>query len=175
MVMARTSITAAGQLQAAFIVQAGYAIFTWLIAGLVIKYQGYDLVASGIQLKSGLIDYYVFFLVFLFGVRNVDDGMKVIKWILVGAMFANLATILDTAGIVNLGYQERIDGRTQGAIGEANQYAAYIILFIPGMIAAAVGSRKFVWRMFWLGGALLSCVAMAMTASRGGIVGAMLA
>ncbi len=23
------------------------------------------------------------------------------------------------------------DGRTQGAIGESNQYAAYIILFIP--------------------------------------------
>ena len=67
--------------------------------------------------------------------------MKVIKWILLGAIFANLATILDAAGIVNLGFKERVDGRTQGAMGESNQYAAYIILFMPGMIAAAVGSR----------------------------------
>ena len=30
--------------------------------------------------------------------------MKVIKWMLLGAVFANLATILDAAGIINLGY-----------------------------------------------------------------------
>ena len=174
MVVARTSIIAAGPMQAAFIVQIGYAIFTWLIAGLIIEYQGYNLVASGIKLKSGLIDYYIFFLVFLFGVRNAEDAVKVIKWLLLGAIFANLATILDTAGIVNLGFSERIDGRTQGAIGESNQYAAYIILFIPGMIAAAVGSRG-LRRLAWLGGALLSCFSLAMTASRGGIVGVVLA
>ena len=88
-------------------------------------------------------------------------------------MFANIATILDSVGIINLGYKERLDGRTQGAIGESNQYAAYIVLFIPGMIAAAVASRGFK-RLLWLGGALASCVALAMTASRGGIVGLVL-
>lgn len=174
MVIARTSITAAGPMQAAFLVQIGYAIFTWILAGLFIRYQGYDFVDSGIKLKSGLIDYYIFFLVFLFGVRTAEEGVKVVKWILVGAIFANLATILDTAGIVHLGYQERIDGRTQGALGESNQYAAYIVLFIPGMIAAAVGSRGMM-RLAWLGGAFMSCFALAMTASRGGIVGGLLA
>jgi hypothetical protein len=174
MVIARSSVMAAGQMQAAFLVQIAYAMFTWLIAALVIKYSGYDLVANGIKLKGGLIDYYIFFLVFLFGVRTVEDGMKVIKWILIGAVFANLATILDAAGVINLGYQERIDGRTQGAIGESNQYAAYIILFIPGLVAAAVASRGLL-RLAWLGGALISCMALAMTASRGGIVGLVLA
>ena len=77
-------------MQAAFLVQIAYAIFTWLLAGLVIEYQGYNFIASGIKLKSGLLDYYIFFLVFLFGVRNAEDGLKVIKWILVGAIFANL-------------------------------------------------------------------------------------
>jgi hypothetical protein len=173
MVTARTSIMAAGSMQVAFIVLIVYAMFTWLVAGLVIEYQGYDLVSSGIRLKSGLIDYFIFFLVFLFGVHSAEDGIKVIKWILAGAVFANLATILDTSGIINLGYQERMDGRTQGAIGESNQYAAYIILFIPGMVAAAVGSRGLM-RVAWLCGALLSCVALAMTASRGGLVGAAL-
>ncbi len=174
MVVARSSIMAAGQMQAAFIVQIGYAIITMLIAGLIIEYPGYNIIQSGIKLKSGLIDCYIFFAVFLFGVRNVEDGMKVIKWMLLGAVFANVSTILDASGIVNLGYRERIDGRTQGAIGEANQYAAYIILFVPGMIAAAVASRG-ARRLAWVGGALLSCIALAMTASRGGIVGAVLA
>jgi len=174
MVIARTSLVAAGPMQVAFLTQIVYAIFTWLIAGLVINYQGYDFIDSGIKLKSGLIDYYIFFLVFLFGVRTAEEGITVIKWILLGAVFANVATILDASGIINLGFQERIDGRTQGALGESNQYAAYIILFIPAMIAAAVASRGLM-RLAWLGGALISAIAMVMTASRGGLVGAAVA
>jgi hypothetical protein len=174
MVIARSSVAAAGQVQTAFLIQIAYAIFTWLIAGLVIKYTGYDFIASGIKLKSALVDYYIFFVVFLFGVRTAEDGVKVIKWILVGAVFANVATILDTAGVINLGYTERPDGRTQGAIGESNQYAAYIVLFIPGLIAAAVASRGLM-RLAWLGGALISCAALVMTASRGGFVGIIIA
>jgi hypothetical protein len=161
-------------MQAAFLVQIAYAIFTWLIAGLVIKYHGYDFVSSGIKLKTILIDYYIFFLVFLFGVQTVEDGIKVIKWMLLGAIFANLATILDTSGLVNFGYTERIDGRTQGALGESNQYAAYIVLFLPGMIAAAVAARG-IERLFWVGGALTCAVALMMTASRGGFVGLIIA
>jgi hypothetical protein len=174
MVIARTSVIAAPGLQAAWLVQIGYAMCTWLVAALIIKYPGYDLLASGILLKSGLVDYYIFFLVFLFGVESAEDAMKVIKWMLAGAVFAHLMTIFDTAGLVNLGYKERIDGRTQGALGESNQYAAYIVLFIPGLIAAAVASRG-VRRLAWLGGVLLSCVALAMTASRGAIAGGILA
>lgn len=173
MVVARTPVIAAGGLQGAFIIQVGYAMFTWLLAALVVEYQGYDLMASAIKLKGGLIDYFIFFLVFLFGVRSADDAMTVIKWLLLGVVFANAATILDTTGVINLGYQERFDGRTQGAMGESNQYAAYIILFIPGLIAAAVGSSG-VKRLAWLGAALMACFSLAMTASRGGMVGLVL-
>ncbi|MBC8027905.1 MAG: O-antigen ligase family protein [Steroidobacteraceae bacterium] len=170
MVVSRTSITAGGSMHAAFIVQIAYALVTLLVASMVIDYQSYDLIASGIRLKGSLVDYYIFFLVFLFGVQTAEEALKVIKWILAGAVFANLATILDVVGIWNLGYTERFDGRTQGAIGESNQYAAYIILFIPGLFAAAVASRGLL-RVAWLGGALLSCAALVMTASRGGFVG----
>jgi hypothetical protein len=174
MVVARSTVMTAGPMHAAFITQIGYAIVTWLIAALVIEYQSYDLIQSGIRLKGALIDYYIFFLVFLFGVHTAEEAVKVIKWILAGAVFANLATILDLVGIWNLGYTERFDGRTQGAIGESNQYAAYIILFIPGLIAAAVNSRGFA-RLAWLGGALISCATLVMTASRGGFVGMIVA
>jgi len=170
MVIGRSSIVAAGQMQVAFLVLIAYAVFTWLIAALVIKFPGYDLLESAIRLKSSLVDYYIFFLVFLFGVQSVEDGTKVIKWMLLGVVFANLATILDASGILDLGYKERVDGRTQGAIGESNQYAAYIILFIPAMVAAAVGSRGFA-RLFWVGGVFSCAVALMMAASRGGFVG----
>jgi hypothetical protein len=174
MVVGRASINAMGPMQGAFIAQIGYAIITMLVAALIIEYPGYNLIQSGIKLKSSWIDSYIFFLVFLFGVRTAEDGMKVITWMLAGALFANVATMLDTSGLLNLGYRERLDGRTQGAMGEANQYAAYIILFIPGMVAMAVANRGFM-RLAWVGAALLSCMSLAMTASRGGIVGAVLA
>jgi hypothetical protein len=174
LVIGRTSVMAGSRMQGAFILQIAYAVFTFLIAALVIKYQGYDLVDSGIKLKAQLVDYFIFFLVFLFGVRTLQDGVTVLKWLLFGAVFANLATILDTVGLINLGYQERLDGRTQGALGESNQYAAYIVLFLPGLIAAAVSSRGFK-RLAWLIGTLISCAALVMTASRGAFVGLVIA
>jgi O-antigen ligase len=170
MVISRSSITAASQMQGAFIVQIGYAIMTWLIAALLIRYPFYDLVASGYKLKSGLIDHYIFFLVFLFGINSNEDAMKVIKGLLIGAVLANLITVLDAAGVISLGFRIRDDGRTAGAIGESNQYAAFILLFLPATIAAAASARGFS-RLFWLGGTLIGLMTLVMTASRGGFVG----
>src|SRR5687767_2131759 len=107
MVVTRQSVMAAGNIQAAFLVQILYATITWLIAGLVIEYPRYDMMESAIKLKSGLIDHYIFFLVFLFGVRDGDDAIKVIKGILLGALFANVLTILDAMGLVNIGFKIR--------------------------------------------------------------------
>jgi len=170
MVVGRQSVTAMGQLQGAFIVQIAYAIVTWLIAALLIQYPHYDLMASGIKLKAALIDYYIFFLVFLFGVTTAEDSIKVIKGLLLGALLANVITILDAAGIVSLGLRIREDGRTAGAIGESNQYAAFIVLFLPATVAAAVAAHGF-RRLFWFCAALIGAMTLVMTASRGGFVG----
>jgi hypothetical protein len=170
MVMGRASIMVVGQMQAAFLVQIMYAAITLLLAALVIEYPRYDLMTSVIKLKSGLIDHYIFFLVFLFGVRSADDAIKVIKGLLLGALFANALTILDAMGIVNIGFKIREDGRTTGAIGESNQYAAFLVLLLPANIAAAVASRG-VQRLFWLGATFIAAFALVMTASRGGFVG----
>ncbi len=170
MVIGRQSVSDMGQMQGAFIALIGYAFVTWLIAALVIDYEHYDFIASGIQLKSGLIDYYIFFLVFLFGVQTPEDAMKVIKGLVLGAVFANVITVLDAFGVVSLGFRIREDGRTAGAIGESNQYAAFIVLFLPATIAAAVSSRGF-QRLFWLGSAMVAAMTLVMTASRGGFVG----
>jgi len=170
MVIGRQSIMVAGQIQAAFLMQILYAFITLMVAALIVEYPRYDLIAGGIKLKVALVDYYIFFLVFLFGVQTADDAMKVIKGLLIGALLANMATILDAMGYIDLGLRIREDGRTAGAIGESNQYAAFIVMFLPATIAAAVAARGF-WRMFWLGAALVNCFALVMTASRGGFMG----
>ena len=170
MVIGRQSVSDMGQMQGAFIAVIGYAFVTWLVAALVIDYGHYDFAASGILLKSELIDYYIFFLVFLFGAKTPDDAMKMIKGLVLGAVFANVITVLDGFGIVSLGFRIREDGRTAGAVGESNQYAAFIVLFLPATIAAAVSSRGF-QRLFWLCSALVAAMTLMMTASRGGFVG----
>ncbi|MEO8017512.1 MAG: O-antigen ligase family protein, partial [Pseudomonadota bacterium] len=170
MVVGRGSIVVAGQIQGAFIVMIAYAIVTLLVAGLLVQYPHYDLVQSAIKLKSGLVDHYIFFVVCLFGVQTNEDAMKVIKGLLLGALFANVLTILDAAGLISLGFRIREDGRTTGAIGESNQYAAFIILFLPATIAAAVAAHG-VRRLFWFGATLIGAMALVMTASRGGFVG----
>jgi len=170
MVIGRRPVSDMGQMQGAFIALIGYSFVTWLIASLVIDYQHYNFTASGIRLKSELIDFYIFFLVFLFGVQTPEDAMKVIKGLVLGAVFANVITVLDAFGVVSLGFRIRDDGRTAGAIGESNQYAAFIVLFLPATIAAAVSSRGF-QRLFWLGSAMVAAMTLVMTASRGGFVG----
>jgi O-antigen ligase len=175
MVVSRQSIMVAGQMQGAFVVMILYAIITLLVGTLVLEYPRYDLMTGAITLKSGLVDHLIFFLVFLFGVRDADDAVKVIKGLLLGAMFANVLTILDAMGVVNIGFKIRNDGRTTGAIGESNQYAAFIVMLLPAAVAAAVASKRTMMRLFWIGTALVSAYALAMTASRGGFVGLALA
>src|SRR5687767_3025710 len=148
MVVGRQSVTAMGQMQGAFIVTIAYAIVTWFVAAMLIEYPHYDFIASGIKLKSALIDHYIFFLVFLFGARNAEDAMKVIKGLLLGSVLANVVTVLDATGVLSLGFRIRDDGRTSGAIGESNQYAAFIVLFLPATVAAAVAAHG-VRRLFW--------------------------
>jgi hypothetical protein len=170
MVVGRGTYAAMGQMQGAFVVLIGYTIVTWLISGLLIKYPNYDLLQSAFVLKSGVLDHFIFFLVFLFGVQSTEDSLKVIKGLLLGAFIANVITVLDALHIISLGFRIRDDGRTSGAIGESNQYAAFIVLFLPATVAAAVASRG-IQRLFWLGAALVASVTLFMTASRGGFVG----
>jgi O-antigen ligase len=164
----------AGPIHLCFAILIAYALVTWLVAGLIIEYPGYDLIDSGIRLKSELIDYCIFFLVFYYGTSSRRDAMTVLGALLLAALFANAMTVADVSGIYDLGFEERESGRTEGALGEANQYAAFVILFLPGMIAALMLARG-VWRLFWLGAVLVSAVALVMTVSRGAFLGLLIA
>jgi O-antigen ligase len=164
----------AGPVHVFFVILISYAMVTWLSAGLIIEYPGYDLIASAIRLKSELIDHFIFFLVFYYGVTSRRDALTVVMGLLLAALFANVMTVADVLGYIDLGFEQRESGRTEGALGEANQYAAYIILFLPGMIAAMMRTRG-LWRLFWMGAVVASAVAVLMTVSRGAFVGLLVA
>jgi hypothetical protein len=161
-------------LHVAWVVLIGCAIVSWLIAGVLIRYPGYDLIASGILLKSELIDHYIYFLLFFLGARTANDATSIIRALLLAVTFTNAMTVADVAGVFNLNLQERADGRAQGPLGESNQYGAFIILFLPALFAAALSSHA-LRRVFWLGTVLISGVALLMTVSRGGLVGLLVA
>src|SRR5262245_55139384 len=59
--------------QAAFALFIGYAILSWIVAGLFVKYQRYDLIQSGIGLKSLLVDPALFFFATFYALRTRAD------------------------------------------------------------------------------------------------------
>jgi O-antigen ligase len=152
-----------------------YAIATWLIAGLFIEYKGYTLLASAITLKNSLVDPLIFFLTFMFGARNSADAIKLIKVLLVGGVLINLATLGDAFHIYSLGdYEEPgSNGRMAGPLGEANQYGAYIAMFLPPLCVAIAQSRG-IARILWALGVAISFGALLTTASRAAFVAVLL-
>lgn len=158
------------RLQTAFLLLIGYAIVTWLIAWKVIEYHNYPGLENGLLLKSSLADYYIFFLVCFYGLRSVKDTTTALSALLLVCTGANLITVSDTLGLTHFGLiSVRDDGRVEGALGEANQYAGFLSFLIPMYASAAFVSRSF-WRLVWLGCAALAMLAMLTTVSRGGFV-----
>lgn len=159
---------------ASFTLLCVYGILTYLVLVFIIGSTDYDPIESVIMLKSNLLDYFIIFLAFFYGVRTAEDAMDVTKAMVLGIVFANLVTVLDTSGILGLNIipvREGAEaGRVQGALGEANQYGAVIVMLLPATVALIMLSRGWT-RLMWTGGALISVAALLVTISRGAIVG----
>ena len=67
-----------GQFVGFYLALIVYATITWIVVGLFINYKGYNMLASGILLKSMLVDPLIFFLTFLFGIRTTEDAFKIL-------------------------------------------------------------------------------------------------
>lgn len=153
-----------------FGVLAGYAIVSYLAAVFVIQYPRYDVLGNGFDLKNSVIDQMLFFLVFFYGIRTRKDGMAVLQALLAACVLAHVLAVLDALGIAHFGDIEiRSDGRVQGAIGESNQYGAFVVMSLPPMIALAFITRGTL-RLFWMGAAALTAITLVMTVSRGAFV-----
>lgn len=156
-------------LHVAFALMIGYALLSWLIAALVIGYPRYGLLQAAIPLKADLIDHFVFFLVFFYGLRTAAQSQRAARVVLGAIIVANIAVILDVAGVMQLGAANIDDGRVEGVIGEANQQAALDAMLLPLAVATALHTRG-IARLGWLAGALILFAAIVMTVSRGAFV-----
>ncbi len=152
----------------AFVVMIFYAVCTLLTSGLLIQYVRYDMVEAIIRLKSDLIEPFLFFAIFFYSIDTEADCLwitGVLVWI---ALFANITTVVDSTlglGLMKIG----TDDRVQGAMGEQNQYAAYIVTFLPAMLVTMARTRGAL-RLLWIVAVLASVAAMLMTVSRGAIL-----
>src|ERR1700730_8523890 len=110
-------------------VLVAYAMLTWLVAGFVIHYESYKIIGTGIDLKSQLIDYFVIFALFLYGIQSIADVQFVTKALLLRLTWANAIAIGDSAGVFQLGVRmlgaKGVEaGGAFGAFGHANETAA---------------------------------------------------
>ncbi len=146
------------------------ALFSWILASLGWVVPNFDKWKSAIAVKNQLIDHILFFYIFYSMCKNTDDALFVAKGILLLIIAGNLITIIDALNIPDLGIiHQRIDGRVNGPLGESNQYAAFLILFIPSMTVFAM--QRGVARLLYIAGLILSVAVLFLTTSRGAVVG----
>jgi O-antigen ligase len=158
-------------LQVTFMILIAYSILSVLVAYFIIQYPRYELFPSFIALKSRLVDHAIFFAVFFYGIRETRNAHAVLKLLLFAVLIANTVAVLNSFGIIEVGdMQLRRDGRMTGVMGESNQDAAFVDLFLPAF-AAGMFAYTGVWRLASFLGVLISLAALVMTASRGGYVG----
>jgi len=154
----------------AFIVLIGYSILTYLAIVLFIDYPRYDALTSAFDLKNRGVDYMLFFLVFFYGTKTEKDAVFVLKCLLLSWIVSHAVAVLDALGVMQLGdIERRGDGRVQGAVGESNQYGAFVALTLPAAIAMAVAVKGWL-RWFWIAAAALTAGTLIMTVSRGAFV-----
>ena len=159
----------------AFMLFIGYAILSWFVAGVMVRYARYDLVQSGIGLKGLLIDPALFFFATFYALRSRADVLLVLKGFALAITAANFFTITDVVGLTHFGVKVGDSGaeagRVFGMFGHANETGGLIACVLPAVVAIAATSR---FRIFWWGAALVSFAVLIMTVSRGAFVAATL-
>jgi len=104
-------------------------------------------------------------------VRTKEETDLAMRLAALASNLPQLFTLAEVSGLTGFGVSPiRDDGRVDGALGEANMYAAYIAFFLPIYIARAVTDRGF-WRTTWIASAGMAAVVMLLTVSRGGFLG----
>ena len=161
-------------LNAAFVIWIAYAILTWLACITLVHYSGYHVRATGISLKSLMMDSGIFFFTFFYGIDSKEDFFVIAKTLALAIGVANIMTLADVAGIVHLGITIGSEGveadRVFGVFGHANDTAALIVCLLPLLAAVATSSRGWA-KVFWWAGALSSIAVLLLTVSRGAYVG----
>jgi len=130
----------------------------------------YDLLTHTIPLKYRLIDLYLFAFVAFYAPYTDEEALYIAKFFLWIIILANFISIIDTYNILNLGIiPQRPDFRSPGPIGEPNQYATLLSLFIPWLISLCFASSG-LFKVIYSLSTILIFLGLFLTASRGGLL-----
>jgi len=158
-------------------VHAAILVFTLFTAvSFTVKFAfdpTYPALAAFIQFKSHVIDYYLLFLVFRYGVDTYEDALWLFKAIVRTLLLLGVLVTIDYLNVPDLHLFPTHHGRAEGFVGEANQYAAFLIFSMP-LLFVAIGTVIQKRRLFWWGTFVLTVLMFAATGSRGGYFGAIL-
>lgn len=144
-----------------------YAILSWALSAAFSPV--YPALESLIALKGGLVDHYLFFLAFRYGVRAQKDFLWLLRAIVGTLLASSIFTLVDFLDIPDFGIIGTYRGRVEGPIGAANQYGALLGFLLPLAIVLAP-SRWGVGRIAWYLGILASALLLVATGSRGAYI-----
>jgi O-antigen ligase len=162
-----------GSLNIFYILLLIIAIVSWILSSIAVTKINYNSYKSFLTLKI-LVDQYLFFMVYLFALNDRKDILWCVKAVICIVILGNIITIIDVFNIPDLGIiHERPDGRVGGPLGESNQYAAFMVFFIPTLIGMATFFKGLI-RYFFIAGTLGSVLVWILTVSRGSMVGIIL-
>ncbi len=160
-----------GGIHLPFILLISYALFSCLFVSFIGAYPDYVISENLIALKSKLVDHYLFFIAFFYGVRSSKDALWVAKYIVWIIVLSNIVTLVDVYDIPDLGIiHQRADSRVSGPLGESNQYGAFMVLFLP-IIAALIWRAVRLEHLVFIFGGIVSLALLILSASRGAFVG----
>ena len=148
-----------------------WVIFSWLFMVFVATHIQYDWIGGLIALKGIILDLYLVFLAFFFINQNKDDVIWTAKAVVFFAVIYNLLTFLDAFNFIDFGLVGDMQGtKLWGPMGHANQYASFIIFFLPSIVALAFSSSGF-RRWLFVIGAVASIIMLVATFARAAYFG----
>ena len=150
-----------------------YAILTWLVVALVLKYNGYDALVSAMALKAELIDYALYCFVVFYGVRTEEEFRFVLRALVAVVGISSILTLTDLGGLTALGTKVGEEGaeadRVFGAFGHANETGSMLACMLPPLVAVTLSTRG-PWRLFWYACSAATAIVFILTVSRGAYV-----
>ena len=122
-----------------------------------------------IALKSWVNPILLFFILY-----NVLDDSKTCKKILLLLVIFLIVTLisvhLEVLGLIHIGKLKVVQGARSAGFVEPNQYAAYLVLFIPLILSCVLYFKSIMGKVFFLFLLLYSFMGLLITGSRGGAI-----
>jgi len=148
-----------------------YGLATVFMAALLHTVPNYSLGGELILFKS-YMDPYVLFVVVCSAVHD-EKSINNLLFALIGVLLIFLGiTLLSSFGLISVG-RVTVDerwGRTTGAFSEPNQFAAYVVMFVPLLAAFFQRTQSKMMEGFYVLSIIAAIYVVLMTGSRGGIV-----